>query len=76
MSSASLKMGNSIIQMTVQMTVEAGSPFPMWCHLEQDILQQLLFISVEAKSPHLSHSKGHPKLLLPPCNKSHQAVKS
>lgn len=34
-------MGNSIIQMTVQMTVEAGSPFPMWCHLEWDVLQQL-----------------------------------
>lgn len=76
MSSASLKMENSIIQMTVQMTVEAASPFPMWCLLERDVPQQLLCIIVEAESPPTNHNRGHPKLQLPPSHKSLQAVKS
>lgn len=76
MSSASLKMENSIIQMTVQMTVEAGSLFPMWYHLERDVLQQLLCIIIKAESPPTNHDRGHPKLLLPPSHKSLQAVKS
>lgn len=76
MSSAFCKMGNSIIQMTVQMTVGAGSPFPMWCHLERDVLQQMLYIITEAESPPTNHGRGHPKLQLSPSNKSLQAVKS
>lgn len=44
--------------MTVQMTMEAGSSFPMWCHLEQDVLQQLLCIIIGVESPsHQSQQK-------------------
>lgn len=58
-------MGNSIIQMTVQMTVEAGSPFPMWCHLERDVLQQLLCIIMEAESPSHQSWQRIPKAAAP-----------
>lgn len=67
-------MGNSVIQMIVQMTVEAGSPFPMWCHLKQDILQQLLRITMELRAHPTNQSRGHPKLQLPPSHKPLQAV--
>lgn len=48
---ASLKMGNSILQMTVQMSVEAASPFPTWRHSEWDLLRQLLSILKRLRSP-------------------------
>jgi hypothetical protein len=75
MSFASLKMGNSIIQMTIPMAVESGSPFPLWCHLERDVLQQLLCIIIEAEST--SHQSQHrtPKAATPPSNKLLQALK-
>lgn len=70
-------MGNSIIQMTVQMTVEAGSPFPTWCYLEQDVPQHLLCITIEAESPcHQSQQRTPKAAATPSSNKLLQAVKS